>query len=65
MKDYAVKGVALTDADGSIDLYFALQAPKGKESNWTRLSGQELVAHPAHIWAAGALDRQDLAAGEY
>jgi hypothetical protein len=29
-----VKGGALTDADGSVDLYFAPQAPTGKESNW-------------------------------
>jgi hypothetical protein len=34
VKNDAVKGGALTDADGSVDLCFAPQAPKGKESNW-------------------------------
>ena len=29
-----MKGGALTDADGFVDLYFGPQAPKAKQGNW-------------------------------
>jgi hypothetical protein len=47
-----VKGGALTDADGSVDLYFAPQAPTGKESNW-------IQTIPGKSWRPGEIEMME------
>jgi hypothetical protein len=50
------------NADGSYDVYFAPEAPEGmREQLDPDHPRQELVHHPARLWPAGALARQDLA----
>ena len=52
------------NADGSIDIYFAPEAPEGLgEELDPDHPGQELVHHPAALRSARALARPDLAAG--
>ena len=52
------------NADGSVDVYFGPKAPAGKENNWVQtVPGTGLEHHPAPLRPAGAVVRQDLAAG--
>jgi hypothetical protein len=50
------------NADGSYDVYFAPEAParQRRQLACRPMPGQELVRHPADVWAAGTMDQQDL-----